>query len=86
MSAVVDDSVGLRLLSLGVHSVLLAVFFWIPGLSINRYADAGTLAGGLFQLLCIKEIMNRLAFDLDLDDTPLPCEYFDMIAGSGIGG
>lgn len=40
----------------------------------------------LSQLIILKELMNRLEVDLNLQETPLVCDYFDIIAGTGSGG
>ncbi|PVG00806.1 FabD/lysophospholipase-like protein [Serendipita vermifera] len=40
----------------------------------------------LSQLFILKEIMDRIQFDLGRKDPLLPCDFFDMISGSGFGG
>jgi len=41
---------------------------------------------GLSSLIILKEIMDRIKFDEKLESVPLPCEYFDLIGGTGTGG
>ena len=38
------------------------------------------------ELLILKEIMERIRHRQNLDSTPLPCDYFQLIGGSGTGG
>ncbi|KAH8824408.1 acyl transferase/acyl hydrolase/lysophospholipase [Flagelloscypha sp. PMI_526] len=49
-----------------------------------------SLDGGAFlalsELFLLREIMTRLQTVLNLDSTPLPCDHFDVIGGSGSGG
>ena len=40
----------------------------------------------LEELLIIKEIMERIQGELDLDEVPRPFQYFDLIGGTGVGG
>ncbi|KAH8830003.1 acyl transferase/acyl hydrolase/lysophospholipase [Flagelloscypha sp. PMI_526] len=55
-----------------------------------RQVAALSLDGGgllaLSELYTIREVMQRLAYVLNLDSLPLPCEHFDVIGGSGSGG
>ena len=30
--------------------------------------------------------MERIRYEQELDETPLPCDYFDLIGGTGTGG
>jgi len=41
---------------------------------------------GLSSLLILREIMETIERETDADGTPLPCEYFDLIGGTGSGG
>ena len=41
---------------------------------------------GLSELLIIEEIMQRIKHDLDMDDDPLPADFFDLIGGTSTGG
>lgn len=59
---------------------------------LNRYAftmvgflDGGGIRG-LSILIIIREIMHRIQHAKGLDSPPLPCEYFDLIGGTGTGG
>jgi len=43
--------------------------------------------GTYSQLLIMKDYMNRMAFDLNLDPEGLcPADYFDLMGGVGFGG
>ncbi|CAG7846115.1 SubName: Full=Uncharacterized protein {ECO:0000313/EMBL:CCA66819.1} [Serendipita indica DSM 11827] len=46
--------------------------------------DAGM--SGLPALYILSEIFGRLGYDLEVEEELRPCEYFDMIIGSGTGG
>jgi len=41
---------------------------------------------GLSSLLILREIMETIERQTDADETPLPCEYFDLIGGTSTGG
>ncbi|KAH8806822.1 hypothetical protein DL96DRAFT_1822174 [Flagelloscypha sp. PMI_526] len=42
---------------------------------------------GLCQIYAFKEVLSRLAYDLNQDeDTLQPSDYFDLFAGTGLGG
>jgi patatin-like phospholipase/acyl hydrolase len=47
--------------------------------------DGGGIRG-TSELLILKEIMERIQFQLNLEVLPLPCEYFDLIGGTSTGG
>jgi patatin-like phospholipase/acyl hydrolase len=49
------------------------------------YIDGGG-AGGLSQIFVLYEIINRIKFDLGLEELPRLCDFFDMIGGVGMGG
>jgi len=34
----------------------------------------------------LKEIMERIGFRENREETPLPCDYFDLIGGTSTGG
>jgi hypothetical protein len=38
------------------------------------------------ELLILQEVMQRIKWKENLESMPLPCEYFDMIGGTGTGG
>jgi len=40
----------------------------------------------LSELLILKEIMERIGVREGLEETPLPCDYFDLIGGTSTGG
>ncbi|KAF8609875.1 FabD/lysophospholipase-like protein [Ceratobasidium sp. AG-I] len=48
-------------------------------------ADGGGIQG-LAALVTLREFMRRIQAKLGLSTTPRPCEYFDLMAGTGIGG
>ena len=84
MSSVVaqGDKHGLRLLSLGIpHPVVVHHRY----LHIVLHTDGGGIRG-LSELLILKEIMERIQAKRESPTIPLPCEYFDMMGGSGTGG
>ena len=72
---------GLRLLSLGAcpnsHSILGSFSF--------ARSDGGGIRG-LSELLILKEIMERIGTQERREETPLPCDYFDLIGGTSTGG
>ncbi|KAG6875855.1 hypothetical protein C0993_007064 [Termitomyces sp. T159_Od127] len=41
---------------------------------------------GLSELIILQEIMSRLKHLGNLDSLPKPCDYFDIIGGTGTGG
>ncbi|KAL5635601.1 hypothetical protein ACGC1H_004414 [Rhizoctonia solani] len=47
--------------------------------------DGGGIRG-LSSLLILEEIMGRVKRDEGLPETPRPCNYFDLIGGTGTGG
>ncbi|CUA71134.1 hypothetical protein RSOLAG22IIIB_09351 [Rhizoctonia solani] len=54
-----------------------------PGLNLLSL-DGGGIAG-LSSLLILKEIMTKVQEQDGRDTVPKPCEFFDMIAGTGTG-
>ena len=50
-----------------------------------EFTDGGGIFG-LSELFMLLEMMNRIAFDQRLTETPRPRDYFEMAAGSGTGG
>ncbi|PVF96584.1 FabD/lysophospholipase-like protein [Serendipita vermifera] len=46
--------------------------------------DAGH--NGFCQIYFLQELFHRLKFDLHSEEEPRPCDWFDMIIGSGHGG
>ena len=72
---------GVRLLAFGTLSTFLSFateFDHIP-------ADDGG-SRGLAMLLQLRNVMREFQQDACLRTLPLPCERFDIIAGSGTGG
>jgi hypothetical protein len=55
-------------------------------LSLSSTDSDGGGIRGLSELLILKEIMERIQFQQNLANAPLPCEYFDMIGGTSTGG
>ena len=41
---------------------------------------------GLSSLLILREIMEDIERRIGADETPKPCEYFDLIGGTSTGG
>jgi patatin-like phospholipase/acyl hydrolase len=41
---------------------------------------------GLSSLLILRELMEEIARRKRSTETPLPCEYFDLIGGTSTGG
>jgi len=41
---------------------------------------------GLSSLLILREIMEEIQRQSGTPDTPLPCDYFDLIGGTSTGG
>ncbi|KAL1904484.1 hypothetical protein Sste5344_009772 [Sporothrix stenoceras] len=41
---------------------------------------------GLSELVILEEIMSRIKHDLDMDEDPIPADFFDMIGGTSTGG
>ena len=41
---------------------------------------------GLSSLLILREIMEDIERRTEADELPLPCDYFDLIGGTGTGG
>ena len=41
---------------------------------------------GLSSLLILREIMEEIQRQSGAEDTPLPCQYFDLISGTSTGG
>jgi hypothetical protein len=41
---------------------------------------------GLSSLLILREIMEEIGRRTEAPETPLPCEYFDLIGGTSTGG
>ncbi|KAG8754097.1 hypothetical protein FRC11_006868 [Ceratobasidium sp. 423] len=56
------------------------------GSGLNLLSLDGGGITGLSSLLIVKGIMTRLQAKDQLPNMPKPCEYFDMISGTGTGG
>ena len=41
---------------------------------------------GLSSLLILREIMEEIQRQSGAEETPLPCQYFDLIGGTSTGG
>jgi patatin-like phospholipase/acyl hydrolase len=54
--------------------------------SSNSAKPDGGGIRGMSELLILNEIMHRIEYKQNLDTTPLPCKYFDMIGGTSTGG
>ncbi|KAL1668222.1 acyl transferase/acyl hydrolase/lysophospholipase [Schizophyllum commune] len=55
-----------------------------PGVRLLAFDDGGSR--GLAMLLQLRNVMREFQQDACLRTLPLPCERFDIIAGSGTGG
>jgi hypothetical protein len=77
---VVDSDYFLLVLGLLVryhHSCVTDFFHW---------PDDGGGIRGLSELIILGEIMKRIRSSDGLRLTPRPCDYFDLIGGTGTGG
>lgn len=54
----------------------------MSGRNINLLSLDGGGVRGLSSLIILKEIMESI----DRENPPKPCDYFDLIGGSGSGG
>jgi patatin-like phospholipase/acyl hydrolase len=41
---------------------------------------------GLSSLVALREIMEDIVHRVGVSETPVPCEYFDLISGTSTGG
>jgi patatin-like phospholipase/acyl hydrolase len=48
-------------------------------------SDGGGVRG-LSELIILREIMRRIAYDENLEEMPRPYDYFDLIGGTSTGG
>lgn len=51
----------------------------------QHVTDGGGIRG-LSELLVLEEIMNRIKYDLNLVEDPVPADFFDLIGGTSTGG
>ncbi|CAK7212886.1 hypothetical protein SEUCBS140593_001659 [Sporothrix eucalyptigena] len=47
--------------------------------------DGGGIRG-LSELIILEEIMARIKYNLNMDEDPIPADFFDMIGGTSTGG
>jgi hypothetical protein len=52
---------------------------------LTSYFTDGGGPSVMSQLVIINEIMHRIQWILKLDSIPLPCEYSELMVGSGLG-
>jgi patatin-like phospholipase/acyl hydrolase len=52
---------------------------------LSPIVDGGGIRG-LSSLLVLQTIMHRIQVEEKLQSPPFPCEYFDLIGGTGTGG
>jgi hypothetical protein len=71
-----------NLLALGIYSSHGCRFF-SPACLYS--ADGGGIRG-VSELVILHEIMLRVKWDLELEELPLPCDYFHLIGGTSTGG
>lgn len=77
---------GLNLLSFGqLRSTLRMVLIALNSHDDTQLADGGGIRG-LSSLLILREIMERISIEEQLQRAPLPSEYFDVIGGTSTGG
>lgn len=76
-------NLGVRVLSLG-ESLSRRLSLDVSCLHI-RFLDGGG-SGALSELLILKRMMYRIQVEAGLDAMPRPCDYFELIGGSGAGG
>jgi serine/threonine protein kinase len=60
-------------------------FSWMSEFPRILSLDDGGIRG-LSSLFILREIMAEIRVQTKAMETPLPCEYFDLIGGSGTGG
>lgn len=53
---------------------------------LTLLADGGPLPQGISILLILKALMKHIGKEEDLEELPKPCQYFDMMGGTGVGG
>jgi predicted acylesterase/phospholipase RssA len=58
----------------------------MPGRGLNLLSLDGGGIRGLSSLQILKQLLEGVAREQDLDDPPKPCEFFDMIGGTSTGG
>ncbi|KAI9892414.1 MAG: hypothetical protein M1814_001371 [Vezdaea aestivalis] len=58
----------------------------MPGRQLCFLSLDGGGVRGVSTLQVLKHLMETIAFDAQLDFTPKPCEYFDLIGGTSTGG
>jgi len=56
------------------------------GKGLALLAFDGGVVGGLSDLYVLKRFMHKVAQAGGLHEPPKPCEFFDMISGTSIGG
>ena len=58
----------------------------MPGQDLCLLSMDGGGIRGLSTLMILKNIMEAIATRERLDETPKPCDYFNMICGTSTGG
>jgi predicted acylesterase/phospholipase RssA len=58
----------------------------MPGKGLNLLSLDGGGIRGLSSLQILKQLLEGVAREQDLDEPPKPCEFFDMIGGTSTGG
>lgn len=51
----------------------------------DLFKDGGGIRG-LSELIIIEELMERIKWKKELDKTPIPADFFDLIGGTSTGG
>ncbi|KAJ7142409.1 hypothetical protein C8R44DRAFT_974174 [Mycena epipterygia] len=57
-----------------------------PNLGVRVLSLDGGGSGALSELIILEKMMYRTKMEAPLDAMPRPCEYFEVIGGSGAGG
>ena len=58
----------------------------MPGRGLNLLSLDGGGVRGLSSLQILKQLLEGVAREQDLEDPPKPCQFFDMIGGTRTGG
>lgn len=54
-------------------------------MNVDRGSDGGG-PGVISELFILREILDRIQYNQNLDKAPLPCEHAEMMGGTGLGG
>jgi hypothetical protein len=68
-------------------SLVSLVSFCLPAATLTgwiSFSDGGG-PGVISQLLIVDELMHQIQWALKLEEVPRPCDYTEMMVGSGLG-